>query len=132
MIRTITVISAFLLTTGSTIHAEDRGQALPTLGFNPDLYQPLYTVDLNMSPQEYEERYRHNLGIVQKNLRLYSRNLLEQTGMPERGISLLGAAAELAVNGPRLDMEINRRLSLELKDVDIAEHALYLELNLDW
>jgi hypothetical protein len=132
MIRTITVISAFLLTAGSTIHAEDRGQALPTLGFNPDLYQPLYTVDLNMSPQEYEERYRHNLGIVQKNLRLYSRNLLEQTGMPERGISLLGAAAELAVNGPRLDMEINRRLSLELKDVDIAEHALYLELNLDW
>jgi hypothetical protein len=130
MTRTITVVLAFLLTTSLIAHAEDRESSLPNLGFKPYEYQ--HSIDMNMSLQEYEEIYSRNQKVVLENLRSYSKNILESVGMPEQGINLMGAAIGLAINGPRLDMNISKTLSFELKDVDISEHTLYFGVNLDW
>ena len=132
MIRTITVVLAFLLTTSSVALAEDRESSLPNLGFKPYQYQPWHRVDMNISPQVYEERYRQNQRIVLKNLMSYSNYMLELVGMPEQGINLMGATIGMAINGPKLDMNISKTLSFELKDVDISERTLYFEVKLDW
>jgi hypothetical protein len=132
MIRTITVVSAFFLATISIVHAEDRGSSLPDLGYKPDQYQYRSRVDPNMSLEEYEEIYSHNQKFALKALMSYTNDTLESVGIPEQGINLMGAAIDFAVNGPRLDMNLNKSLSFELKDVDISDHALYFGVNLDW
>lgn len=132
MISTITVVSAFLLATISIVHAEDKGSSLPDLGYKPDQYQYWSRVDPNMSREEYAEIYTHNQKFALKTLMSYTNDTLESVGMPGQGINLMGAAIDLAINGPRLDMNINESLSFELKDVDISERALYFGVTLDW
>ena len=129
MIRTTTIVSAFLLTTSSITHAEDRESSLPNLGLEQQYLQGTY---MNMSLQEYEGIYGHNQRFVLKNLRSYSENVLESAGIPEQGINLMGAALGLVFNDPRLNLNKSKTLSLEIKDVRDSDRSFYFGVNLDW
>ena len=129
MIRTTTIVSAFLLTTSSITHAEDRESSLPNLGLEQQYLQGTY---MNMSLQEYEGIYGHNQRFVLKNLRSYSENVLESDGIPEQGINLMGAALGLVFSDPRLNLNKSKTLSLEIKDVRDSDRSFYFGVNLDW
>jgi hypothetical protein len=136
VIRTITVVSAFLLATSSIVHAEDRESSLVNLGLKPYQWgferQQMYGVDMNMSPREYEEIYSRNRRFVRKALMSYSKDTLESIGMPEQGVNLMGTALGLVINGPRLDLNKSKTLALEFRDAGDPERALYLGVDLDW
>ena len=130
MIRTITIISAFLLATSSLTHAEDRVSALPDLGLKSYDYQ--HSVDMSMSLQEYEGMYNRNQKVVLKNLVSYSENTLQSIGISEQGINLMGAALGLAFSDSRLNLNKSKTLALEIKDVRDSDRSLYLGIKLDW
>jgi hypothetical protein len=136
VIRTITVVSAFLLATNSIVHAEDRASSLVNLGLKPYQWgferQQMYGVDMNMSPREYEEIYSRNRRFARKALMSYSKDALESIGMPEQGVNLMGTALGLVINGPRLDLNKSKTLALEFRDAGDPERALYLGVDLDW
>ena len=130
MIRTTTIVSAFLLATSSLAHAEDRESALPDLGLKSPEYQ--HSVDMTMSLQEYEGMYSRNQRVVLKSLRSYSENALESIGIPEQGINLMGVALGLAFSDPRLNLNKSKTLALEIKDAGDSDRSFYLGVNLDW
>ncbi len=137
MIRAITLVSAFFLTTGSIAHAEDSNFSLLNLGVksNESGYQQqgFHRVETNLTPQEYKEIYSHNQGVVRDTLRSYSTNVLKTIGIPEEGGFVMGAALGLVVND-RLGLDLNKSktLALELEDVDKADRSLYFRIKLDW
>lgn len=137
MIRTMTIVSALLLTTISIAHAEDSEPSFLGLGIKPyELefqHQYFHGVDLNISPQEYEEIYNRNQRFVHKNLRSYSKNVLKMIGIPEQGGYLMGAALGLVINnGSELDLNKSKTLALEFKDVDKPERTLFFRVKLNW
>lgn len=136
MIRTITVVSTFLLATSSILHAEDRGSSLVNLGLKPHQWgfkrQDLHRVDRNMSAQKYEETYSRNRRFVRNALMSYSTGALESIGIPEQGVNLMGTALGLVINGPKLNLNESKTLALEFRDAGNPERALYLGVNLDW
>ena len=132
MIRTIAVVSVFLLTAGSIAHAEHGGSSLPSLGFNPSQYQHWHRVDINTSPQEYEETYSHNRKLTLKILKSFAKDTLESIGISEQGFSLMGATIGLAMRGAKLDLNQNKTFTLELEDMDELDRTLYFRVNLDW
>jgi len=137
MIRTMTTVSALLLTTLSLAHAEDSEPSLLDPGFKPnelEFQQPYFhRVDKNISPQEYEKIYSHNQRFVQKTLGSYSKTVLKMIGIPEQGGYLLGAALGLAINnGSELDLNKSKTLALEFKDVDKPERTLFFRVKLNW
>ena len=129
MIRTTTIASAILLLAISIVHAADRENSLPNLGSEQQYF---HWVDMNTSPQEYEAMYNRNRRIVRERLRFYSKNALELTGIPGQGIVLMGAAYDLATNGPRLDLNKSKTLALEFNDMGNSERTLYFRVHLDW
>ena len=130
MIRTITIISAFLLATSSLTHAEDRESALPDFGLKSYDYQ--HSIDMSMSLQEYEGMYNRNQKVVLKNLVSYSENTLQSIGISEQGINLMGAALGLAFSDPRLNLNKSETLTLEIKDARDSDRSLFLGIKLDW
>ena len=137
MIRVITLVSAFLLATGSIANAEDSDSSLLELGIKASEYehhnQTFHRVETNLSAREYEQIYSHNQGVVRDTLRSYSNNVLKMIGIPEEGGHVMGAALGLVVNN-RLGLDLNKSktLALELDDVDKAERSLYFRIKLDW
>ena len=137
MIRVITLVSAFLLTTASVAHAEDSDSSLLELGIRASEFehqnQTFHRIETNLSPREYEEIYSHNQGVVRDTLRSYSNNVLKMIGIPEEGGYVMGAALGLVVND-RLGLDLNKSktLALELEDVDKADRSLYFRIKLDW
>ena len=137
MVRAITTVAIFLLTTGSVVHAEDRAPSFPDPGIKSceSEIQQLYfhSVDMNISPRKYEEIVSRNRNFVYKNLRSYSKDVLDMIGIPEQGGYLVGAALGLAINGGTgLDLNKSKTLALEFKDVDKPERSLFFRINLDW
>jgi hypothetical protein len=130
MIRTITIVSAFLLATISVAHAEDRESSLPDLGFKSHEYQ--HSVDMTMSLQEYEGMYSRNQKVVLNNLRSYSENALVSIGISRQSINLMGAALGLAFSDPKLNLNKSKTLALEIKDASDSDRSFYLGVNLDW
>jgi len=130
MMRTTTIVSAFLLATSSLAHAEDREPALPDLGLKSHEYQ--HNVGMSMSLQEYEGMYSRNQRVVLNNLRSYSENALESIGIPEQGINLMGVALGLAFSDPKLNLNKSKTLALEIKDARDSDRSFYLGVNLDW
>ena len=129
MIRTITIVSAFLLMTGPITLAEDREYSLPNLGSEQ---QYLYGTDTNMSLQEYEGIYSRNQKFVLNNLMSYSENVLESVGVSEQGINLMGATLGLVFSDPKLNLNNSKTLSLEIKDAEDSDRTFYFGINLDW
>ena len=129
MIRTIIIVSAFLLGTGSIVHAEDRESSLLNLGFK---HQQLRGVDMNISTQEYQELYTRNQKYIRKTLGSYSKGALKMIGIPERGINYMGAAVGVIMNGSRLNLNKSKTLVLEVKNVGDSERAWYFGISLDW
>jgi hypothetical protein len=136
VIRTITIVSAFLLAASTIAHAEDRESSLLNLGFKPYQWefkqQHLRRIDIDITPQEYEWVYSGNRRFVRNNLKSYSRDALESIGIPEQGVNLMGAALGLVIQGARLDLNKSKTLALEFKDVSNQERTLYFGVNLDW
>ena len=137
MIRTITVVSAVLLTTSSIAHAEDREPSFLDPGIKPyelELqHQHSHRFDMNISPQKHEETYSRNRGFAHKILMSYSTNVLKIIGIPEQGDYIMGAALDLIINdGIALDLNKSKTLALEFKGVDKSEHALYFRIKVDW
>jgi hypothetical protein len=130
MMRTTTIVSAFLLATGSLSQAEDRESALPDLGPKSHEYQ--HSVDMTMSLHEYEGMYSRNQKVVLKNLRSYSENTLVSIGIPRQGINLMGAALGLAFSDSKLNLNESKTLALEIKDARDSDRSFYLGVNLDW
>ena len=137
MIRTITVVSAFILATSSIAQAEDREHSFIDLGIKPQelefQHQYFHGADMNISPKEYEEVYTRNRRFAYKTLRSYSYNVLKKIGIPEQGGYLMGAALGLVIND-RLGLDLNKSktLALEFKDVDKSERTLNFSVTLDW
>ncbi len=137
MIRAITFVSVFLLTTISIARAEGGDSALLNLGIKADEFgyqhQAFHRVDTNLSDREYEKIYSHNQVVVRNTLRSYSSNVLKMIGIPEEGGYLMGAALGLVVND-RLGLDLNKSktLALELEDVDKSDRSLYFRIKLDW
>ena len=129
MIRTITVVSAFLLATSLIVYAEDRESSLLNLGYK---HQRLQRTDMDASIQEYEEAYGRNRRFVSSTLGSYSKHTLEVIGIPEQGVNLMGAALGMAINGAKLNLNKSKTLALELKDVSDSDRTLYFGVNLDW
>jgi hypothetical protein len=136
VIRTLTVLSAFLLATSSTVLAQERESSLINLGLKPNQLgfkrQHLHRVDMNMSLQEYEEKYGRNRRFARNALMHTSKDALESIGVSEQGVNLMGAALGMVVNGPRLDLNKSKTLALEFKDVGNPERALFFGVDLDW
>jgi hypothetical protein len=136
VIRTITIVSTFLLATSSIVHAEDRESSYVNLGVKPYQWgfkrQQMYGVDMNMSPREYEEISGRNRRFVRDSLMFYSKNSLESIGMPEQGVNLMGTALGMVINGPKLNLNKSKTLALEFRDAGDPERALYLGVDLDW
>ena len=130
MIRTTTIVSAFLLATSSLAHAEDRESALPDLGLKSHEYQ--HSVDMTMSLQEYEGMYSRNQKVVLKNLRSYSENALVSIGISRQSINLMGAALGLAFSDPKLSLNKSKTLTLEIKDAEDSDRRFYLGIDLNW
>ena len=130
MMRTTTIVSAFLLATSSLAHAEDRESALPDLGLKSHEYQ--HSIDMSMSLQEYEGMYSRNQKVVLNNLRSYSENALVSIGISRQSINLMGVALGLAFSDPRLNLNKSKTLALEIKDARDSDRSLYLGVNLDW
>jgi hypothetical protein len=137
MIRTIPIVSVFLLTTGSIACAGDNQPPFPDPGNKPDeleFQQPYFhRIDMNVSPREYEESYRLNRRLVTNTLRSYSKNVLKKIGIPEQGGYLMGAALGLAINHESgLNLNKSKTLALEFKDVDKSDRSLQFKFKLDW
>lgn len=134
MIRTITVVSAFLLATSSIVQAEDRESSLVNL--KPYQWefkrQHLQAVDMDMSPREYAERSSRNRNFVGNTLMTYSKGALESIAIPEQALDYMGAAMGVAIFGQRLNLNKSETLALEFKDVGNPERTLYFGANLDW
>jgi len=130
MMRTTTIVSAFLLATSSLAHAEDWESALPDLGLKSHEYQ--HSIDITMSLQEYEGMYSRNQKVVLNNLRSYSENALVSIGISRQSINLMGVALGLAFSDPRLNLNKSKTLALEIKDARDSDRSLYLGVNLDW
>ena len=129
MIRTITVVSVFLLATSLIVHAEDRESALLNWGYK---HQHFQRADMNMSTREYEETYRRNRSFVGNTLGSYSIHTLGLIGIPEQGVNVMGAALGMVISGARLNLNKSKTLALELKDVSDSDRTLYFGVNLDW
>lgn len=129
MIRTITIVSAFLLAISSTVYAEDRESYLLNLGFK---HQQLRSVDTNVSTQEYQKLYTRNQRFVLKTLGSHSKGALKFIGIPERGINYMGAAVGVIMNGSRLNLNKSKTLALEVKNVGDSEPTWYFGFSLDW
>lgn len=129
MIRTIILVSAFLLSMHSIVHAENRGNSFFYPGYKQ---QHLQRIDMNMSPREYEAISAHNQRYVKNTLRSYSKGTLELIGIPERGINLIGAAVGLATRGAVINLNRSETLTLQFKDMDESERAVYFGFSLDW
>ena len=137
MIRTITVVSAFLLTTSLIVHAEDREHSFLDLGIKPyELefqHQHLHRGDMNMSPQEYEAIYSRNRRLVHKALRSYSKDVLKVIGIPDQVSYRVGAALGLVINdGAALNLNKSKTLAVEFKNASKPGRALYFRIKLDW
>ena len=137
MNRTVSVLSAFLLTTSSIARSEDREPSFIDPGIKPyelGVQQQYFRgVDTNISPQEYEGIYFHNRKLAYKTLRSYSNDVLKMIGIPEQGGYLMGSAFGLVINhGLGLDLNKSKTLALEFKDVDKPERALNFRIRLDW
>ncbi len=87
---------------------------------------------MNMSLQEYEEKYDRNRRFVRNTLMYSSKDALESIGMSEQGINLMGAALGMVIDGPRLDLNKSKTLALEFKDVGNPRRALFFGVDLDW
>jgi len=136
MIRTITVVSACLLTT-IIVHAEDMEPDVLGLGIRPyELgfqHQHFHRVDMNMSPQEYKALYSHNRRLVQNNLKSYSKDALELIGIPEQVGYRVGAALDLVINdGAALNLNNSKTLAVEFRNASKPGRALYFRIKLDW
>ena len=129
MIRTITVVSVFLLATGSIVYAEDGESALLNWGYKQQHFQ---RADMNMSPREYEATYSRNRSFVGNTLGSYSKHTLGLIGIPKQGVNVMGAALGMVINGARLNLNKSKTLALELKDVSDSDRTLYFGVNLDW
>ncbi len=129
MIRTITMASALLLTASTLVQAEDSESTLLNIGFN---HQHLRSIDMNISTQEYEQLYNRNRRFVRRTLGAYSKDTLEQIGIPERVINVMGAAVGMVMNGSRLNLNKSKTLALEFRDVGTSEPSLYFGISLDW
>lgn len=137
MIRTIIIVSAFLLTTSSIVHAEDSEPFFLELGIKPyeleSQHQYFHKVDINISPQEYEAIYSRNRILVHKTLRAYSKDALKVIGIPEQMGYHVGAALDLAINdGAALNLNKSKTLAVEFKNASKSERALYFSIKLDW
>ncbi|MGD8618564.1 MAG: hypothetical protein PVH54_05180 [Gammaproteobacteria bacterium] len=137
MIRTITIVSAFLLSTNLVVHAENRSGSLLDSGSETYQWdskqQHFYRVDKNMSTHDYREITVHNQRVAKNTLKSYSKDALNLIGIPEHEASLIGAAAaSMVTKGARLNLNRSRTLTLELKDFDDSERTLYFGVNLDW
>ena len=137
MIRIITIVSAFLLSTNLPVHAENRSGSLLNSGSETYQWdrkqQQFYRVDKNMSLHDYQAITVHNQRVVKNTLKSYSKDALNLIGVSEHEASLIGAAAaSLVTKGARLNLNRSRTLALELKDVDDSERTLYFGVNLDW
>ena len=137
MIRTTSVVSAFLLATGSIAHAEGSEPSFPGPGIEPyELkfqHQNFQRVDMDISPHEYEEIYSRNKRFVNKTLGSYSKNVLKIIGIPEQGGYLMGAALGLVINNrSQLDLNESKTLALEFEDMDKPERTLYFKVKLTW
>ena len=129
MIRTMTVVSVFLLATSLIVHAKDGESALLNWGYKQQHFQ---RADMNMSTREYEETYRRNRSFVGNTLGSYSLHTLGLIGIPEQGVNVMGAALGMVINGARLNLNKSKTLALELKDVSDSDRTLYFGVNLDW
>ena len=129
MIRTMTVVTVFLLATSLTVHAKDGESALLNWGYKQQHFQ---RADMNMSTREYEETYRRNRSFVGNTLGSYSKHTLGLIGIPKQGVNVMGAALGMVINGARLNLNKSKTLALELKDVSDSDRTLYFGVNLDW
>lgn len=129
MMRTLFVVSAFLLTMNTAIRADDWPSSFLNLGFKQ---QNLYSLDTNLSRQEYEAIYRRNQRFVRSNLKSYTQHALESIGIPEPAVNLMGTALGLVTNGAKLDLNESKTLRLEFKNVDNQDRSLYFGFNVDW
>ena len=129
MIRTMTVVTVFLLATSLIVHAKDGESALLNWGYKQQHFQ---RADMNMSTREYEETYRRNRSFVGNTLGSYSIHTLGLIGIPEQGVNVMGAALGMVINGARLNLNKSKTLALELKDVSDSDRTLYFGVNLDW
>jgi hypothetical protein len=129
MIRTIIIAFALHLLTNSVVYAEEQEFSLLNLDYK---HQKLQRADINVSTQEYEETYSRNRKFVINTLGSYSKNALGLIGVPEEGISFVGKAVGLAINGARLNLNKSETLGLELRGVTNSNRTLYFGVHFDW
>jgi hypothetical protein len=129
MIRTITITSAILLMTSPPAHAGEY--EIPFLNLDHET-DSLERPSLDMSPHEYEQLYSHNQKQVLKNLRTYSKNALQMIGVPERGITLVGASLGLLFHDPSINLNRSKTLALEMKNAEDSDRSLHFRVKLVW
>ena len=96
-----------------------------------DTFLQGYTAD--MSDQQYRNTYRANRRHVSKFIASYSENALLSLGIPQSGISVMGAAAGLAIkHDATIYLDKNHFLVLDLKDVTEDNRAVTFGLKFDW
>jgi hypothetical protein len=115
-----------------TSHAEPRKGVLK--GAELELDQREWrTIEGEMSEQEYRNAYRSNQRLLRDVVKSYSEDTLISLGVPKKGVSLIGAAAGLAVTqDAKLYLHKSKLLALEFKDVTDNDRSLFLGVKLDW
>jgi hypothetical protein len=91
------------------------------------------TYSTDMSPGDYRRAVRDNHRLVRKFVKSYSSETLASVGVPQAGITFLGAAAGLAVDGDaRLHLNSSKTLALQFDDVIDSDRALFLTIKKRW
>jgi len=117
------------LATGS-LYADNSGVMTGSRDHPAPFWQG-YSAD--MSDQEYRNTYRSNRRHVSKFIASYSENALLSLGVPQGGISVMGAAAGLAIkHDATIYLGKSRLLVLDLQDVTEDSRAVTFGIKLDW
>jgi len=85
-------------------------------------------LDLNMSPDDYQNVSRHNQRLARDRVR----DTLLSLGIPDAGISVVGAAVSLTVSKTKIPLNSSDTLALELKDLIDEDRRFLLRYKVDW
>ena len=120
------IVSVVLFYACSAACAQDMGGLLSAA---MDGSRGWRDVNGEMTPEAYNEAWRHNLRNTRHTLREYSESLLADLRVPEAGVRAVGTAIGLARGKASLSHDF---MSLEVTDAADSDRMMYLRFKFDW
>jgi hypothetical protein len=132
MLRMITMLAALLVTAGPSLAADNDGTARGSERPG-DIEKQWRMFDAEMSPTEYRDAVRENQKLARRLVKSYSNETLTAVGVPDAGVTALGVAAGLAIDGDATwHLNESRTMAFSLDDVVSDDRALMFTIKKHW